>query len=79
MMPIMVPDLAPPSADLVALDLIVLPTLHILDTSPHFGEPRDRPRKATSLSEGARSAKGCSINSVGDRACDNRPNGLHRP
>ena len=28
MMPIMVPDLTPPSADLVALDLIVLPTLH---------------------------------------------------
>ena len=28
MMPIMVPDLIPPSADLVALDLIVLPTLH---------------------------------------------------
>ena len=28
MMPIMVPDLVPPSVDLVALDLIVLPTLH---------------------------------------------------
>jgi hypothetical protein len=28
MMPIMVPDLHPPSADLVALDLVVLPTLH---------------------------------------------------
>jgi HAD superfamily hydrolase (TIGR01509 family) len=28
MMPIMVPDLIPPPADLVALDLIVLPTLH---------------------------------------------------
>jgi len=28
MTPIMVPDLVPPSADLVALDLIVLPTLH---------------------------------------------------
>ena len=28
MLPIMVPDLHPPSADLAALDLIVLPTLH---------------------------------------------------
>ena len=28
MMPIMVPDLIPPSAELVALDLVVLPTLH---------------------------------------------------
>lgn len=28
MVPIMVPDLHPPSADLVALDLLVLPTLH---------------------------------------------------
>jgi HAD superfamily hydrolase (TIGR01509 family) len=28
MIPIMVPDLAPPSADLVARDVIVLPTLH---------------------------------------------------
>ncbi len=28
MMPIMVPDLIPPSADVVALDIVVLPTLH---------------------------------------------------
>ncbi len=28
MMPIMVPDLHAPAADLLALDLLVLPTLH---------------------------------------------------
>ena len=35
MMPIMVPDLIAPSADLVALDLIVLPTLHDVSRIRH--------------------------------------------
>ena len=70
MMPIMVPDLHPPSAELVALDLLVLPTLHDVlrisrrcrsDATHRVARPSTRRRPRA------------------HHACDNRPNGLHAP